>query len=180
MMRRRTLLSGTAGFLTPGLLAAPALAQSDNRPVLTIAVQRLSNSNTFEPPREQSNVGFRIHGLYAEQLIGTDWLNNAALVPGLAASWKRVDARTLDLSLRPNVKFHDGSLLTAEDVVFSFNERLFGTQGATGAGQSTVLAGTGLTLRVLLTPRSLVLATPLVSSMCLMELTLRSLWTLWQ
>ena len=142
MMRRRTLLSGTAGFLTPGLLAAPALAQSDNRPVLTIAVQRLSNSNTFEPPREQSNVGFRIHGLYAEQLIGTDWLNNAALVPGLAASWKRVDARTLDLSLRPNVKFHDGSLLTAEDVVFSFNERLFGTQGATGAGQSTVLAGT--------------------------------------
>jgi len=134
MMRRRTLLSGSGGLLTPGLLAAPALAQADNRPSLTIAVQRLSNSNTFEPPREQSNVGFRIHGLYAEQLIGTDWLNNAALVPGLAASWQRVDARRLDLSLRPDVKFHDGSLLTAEDVVFSFNERLFGTQGATGAG----------------------------------------------
>jgi peptide/nickel transport system substrate-binding protein len=68
------LISRRAALLAPGLLAAPALAQADNRPVLTIAVQRLSNSNTFEPPREQSNVGFRIHGLYSEQLIGTDWL----------------------------------------------------------------------------------------------------------
>lgn len=111
-----------ATILAPTLLAAPALAQADQRPTLTIAVQRLSNSNTFEPPREQSNVGFRLHGLYAEQLIGTDWLNNAALVPGLATEWRRVDARTLDLRLRPGVRFHDGSELTAEDVVFSFRE----------------------------------------------------------
>jgi peptide/nickel transport system substrate-binding protein len=123
-------------------LAAPALAQADNRPTLTIAVQRLSNSNTFEPPREQSNVGFRIHGLYAEQLIATDWLGNAALTPGLATSWRRVDARTLDLTLRQGVKFHDGSVLTAEDIAFSFADRLFGTQGATGAGRTTILAGT--------------------------------------
>ena len=80
------LISRRAALLAPGLLAAPALAQADNRPVLTIAVQRLSNSNTFEPPREQSNVGFRIHGRYSEQLIGTDWLSNAALVPGLPDS----------------------------------------------------------------------------------------------
>jgi len=131
-----------ATILAPTLLAAPALAQADQRPTLTIAVQRVSNSNTFEPPREQSNVGFRLHGLYAEQLVGTDWLGTASLVPGLATGWNRVDARTLDLTLRAGVKFHDGSELTAEDVVFSFGERLFGTQGATGAGRTTVLAGT--------------------------------------
>jgi peptide/nickel transport system substrate-binding protein len=51
------LISRRAALLAPSLLAAPALAQADNRPTLTIAVQRLSNSNTFEPPREQSNVG---------------------------------------------------------------------------------------------------------------------------
>ena len=141
MMRRRDLLAAPVALLGPPL-AAPALAQADNRPILTIAVQRLSNSNTFEPPREQSNVGFRIHGLYAEQLIATDWLGNAALVPGLATSWRRVDARTVDLTLRQGVKFHDGSLLTAEDIAFSFAERLFGTQGASGAGRTTVLAGT--------------------------------------
>ena len=136
------LISRRAALLAPSLLAAPALAQADNRPTLTIAVQRLSNSNTFEPPREQSNVGFRIHGLYAEQLIATDWLGNAALMPGLATEWRRVDARTLDLTLRQGVKFHDGSVLTAEDIAFSFADRLFGTQGATGAGRTTVLAGT--------------------------------------
>ncbi|MCS6932406.1 MAG: ABC transporter substrate-binding protein [Acetobacteraceae bacterium] len=132
---RRSLLA------FPGLLAAPALAQADQRPTLTIAVQKLSNSNTFEPPREQSNVGFRVHGLYAEQLIGTDWLEGARLVPGLAESWRRVDARTLDLTLRAGVRFHDGREMTAEDVVFSFGERLFGTQGATGEGRSGILAG---------------------------------------
>lgn len=134
-IHRRTLLAA------PVLLAAPAIAQSDPRPVLTIAVQKLSNSNTFEPPREQSNVGFRVHGLYAEQLIGTDWLEGARLVPGLAEAWRRVDARTLDLTLREGVRFHDGREMTPEDVVFSFGERLFGTQGATGEGRSTVLAG---------------------------------------
>ena len=66
MLRRRSFLATPAALLAAPL-AAPALAQADNRPTLTIAVQRLSNSNTFEPPREQSNVGFRIHGLYAEQ-----------------------------------------------------------------------------------------------------------------
>jgi peptide/nickel transport system substrate-binding protein len=131
-----------AALFAPTLLAAPAIAQGDDRPTLTIAVQKLSNSNTFEPPREQSNVGFRIHGLYAEQLIGTDWLGNADLTPGLATAWSRPDAATLELTLRPGVRFHDGREVTAEDVVFSFGARLFGTQGATGAGQSTVLAGT--------------------------------------
>jgi peptide/nickel transport system substrate-binding protein len=132
---RRALLAA------PAALAAPAVAQSDQRPSLTIAVQKLSNSNTFEPPREQSNVGFRVHGLYAEQLIGTDWLAGARLVPGLAESWRRLDARTLELTLREGVRFHDGREMTAEDVVFSFGERLFGTQGAAGEGRSSVLAG---------------------------------------
>ncbi|NKC32473.1 ABC transporter substrate-binding protein [Falsiroseomonas selenitidurans] len=137
-----TNISRRALFAAPTLLAMPAIAQGDDRPTLTIAVQKLSNSNTFEPPREQSNVGFRIHGLYAEQLVGTNWLGNADLVPGLATAWRRRDASTLELTLRPGVRFHDGREMTAEDVAFSFGARLFGTQGSSGAGQSTVLAGT--------------------------------------
>lgn len=134
-LRRRTVLAA------PLALAAPAIAQADQRPSLTVAVQKLSNSNTFEPPREQSNVGFRVHGLYAEQLIGTDWLEGARLVPGLAVSWRRIDDRTVEFDLRAGVRFHDGRELTAEDVAFSFGERLFGSRGATGEGRSGVLAG---------------------------------------
>jgi len=44
---------------------------------------------------------------------------NARLVPGLAESWKAIDATTWEFRLRRGVKFHDGSELTAEDVVYS-------------------------------------------------------------
>ena len=39
--------------------------------------------------------------------------------PLLATSWKWVDDRTLELKLRQDVKFHDGSDFTAADVAFS-------------------------------------------------------------
>ncbi|NML47075.1 ABC transporter substrate-binding protein [Ramlibacter sp. G-1-2-2] len=41
------------------------------------------------------------------------------LVPRLAESWRRTEASVWEFKLRPNVKFHDGSTLTAEDVVYS-------------------------------------------------------------
>ncbi len=42
------------------------------------------------------------------------------LEPCLATSWEAVDARTTRFHLRPGVRFHDGSLLDAEDVAASF------------------------------------------------------------
>jgi peptide/nickel transport system substrate-binding protein len=41
------------------------------------------------------------------------------MTPGLALTWKAVDDLTWEMKLRPNVKFHDGSPFTAEDVKFS-------------------------------------------------------------
>lgn len=135
-MRRRDLA------LLPAIgLATPALAQSDQRPTVTVAVQKISNSNTLETPREQSNVGFRLSPLYAESLIGTNWTGDMGQVPELAAAWRRVDDRTVEFDLRQGVRMHDGRMMTAEDVQFSLaGARLFGSgegraRGGITAGQ---------------------------------------------
>ncbi len=57
--------------------------------------------------------------------------DKARLIPGLAVSWRAVDATTWEFKLRPGVKFHDGSDLTAEDVLFSL-ERPLNIKGSPG------------------------------------------------
>ncbi|WP_019015430.1 ABC transporter substrate-binding protein [Elioraea tepidiphila] len=123
-LTRRAALSVTAAAAT---LPRFAIAQSDQRPTVTVAVQKIANSNTLETAREQSNVGSRTFNSYAEMLIDTDWIGDLSQRPGLATAWRRIDDRTVELDLRQDVKFHNGDTMSAEDVVFSFGpERLFG------------------------------------------------------
>lgn len=60
--------------------------------------------------------------------------------PCLALSWQQVNPTTVRFKLRPNVRFHDGTPFTADDVVFSVERALMPTSlfkpylvGVTGA-----------------------------------------------
>ena len=139
LSRREAMGLGTAVL---GVSALPrfAIAQADNRPTITIAVQKISNSNTLDVLREQSNVGERVFftSLW-EGLISRDWLGQLAPRPGLATEWRRIDDQTVELNLRQGVRFHNGEEMTAEDVVFSFGrERMFGNTEA--KNRSTIQA----------------------------------------
>lgn len=127
-INRRNALSligfGAASLTLPRF----AIAQNNDRPSITIAVQKVSNSNTLDVLREQSNVGERIFFSHLwEGLIGLDYMNNLVRTPDLATEWKRIDDQTVELKLRQGVKFHNGDEMTAEDVAFTFSaDRMFG------------------------------------------------------
>src|SRR5271170_6047072 len=84
------------------------------------------------------NVGFRLQlqsldSLYSpgrEGLLLTYWLFDNFLYrdpttlefkPLLATAWKQVDDLTIDLTMREGVKFHDGTVMTADDAVYTLN-----------------------------------------------------------
>ncbi len=147
--RRSTLRAGAAAAAT---LALPHVARAQGaRPSVTVAVQKISNTNTLDVLREQSNVGERIFfSSMWEGLIGRNWRGNLERIPLLATDWRRVDEQTVELTLRQGVKFHNGEEMTADDVVFTFSrEKMFGdtepknrtTIRADGLGLFTVRPG---------------------------------------
>jgi len=62
-----------------------------------------------------------------EYLVDQD--ERQRLRPALAESWKAIDDTTWEFKLRRNVKFHDGTPFTADDVIFSF-ERAPNVEGS--------------------------------------------------
>ena len=78
-----------------------------------------------------------------EPLTLTD--KNGRLIPGLATSWRAVDPLTWEFKLRQGVKFHDGSEMTADDVVFSL-ERPTTLQGSPASFASFVRPVVGRTV----------------------------------
>ncbi len=128
-LSRRLLLAGSGAAALPRFaIAQSTSAAGDNRPVITIAVAKISNSGVLDPLREQSsNASERWLGSIQETLIARNQQGNLERVPGIATAWKRIDDKTVELSLRPGVKLHNGDELTAEDVAFTFGpEHMFG------------------------------------------------------
>ena len=137
-LRRRSLLAATGALALPRI----AIGQADQRPSITIAVQKIANSNSLDDLREQSNVGTRMSAMYVERLIDLDYQGQLEQKPGLATAWRRIDDRTVELDLRRRVKFHNGDELTAEDVAFSFGpQRMFGETRPTVQGKTLPLTG---------------------------------------
>jgi len=62
-----------------------------------------------------------------QSLVGQD--ERQRLEPELAESWKAIDDTTWEFKLRRNVRFHDGTPFTADDVIFSF-ERAPNVEGS--------------------------------------------------
>jgi len=114
-------------------LTAITATAADNRPDVVIAVNELARG--LEPAEQTGNVDVRITYSIFDTLIRRDFSVRGggakSLKPSLAESWTRISPSELEVKLRRDVKFHDGSSFTADDVVFTFSrERLTGGKTA--------------------------------------------------
>ncbi|MBW6396763.1 ABC transporter substrate-binding protein [Roseomonas sp. HJA6] len=126
-INRRRLLGGGAALGMAAVLPYDlALAQgaptTNLRVGMTASAVPLSNGMP-----DQGAEGHRFMGITLyDQLVQWDLSISdkpAPLRPGLATAW-RVDPandKRWIFTIRENVKFHDGKILTAEDIVFSYN-----------------------------------------------------------
>jgi len=106
---RRALV--TFGILLLGL-AGPAAA--DVAGTITFAIP--SEPQTVDPAIEVAGPGYRVLLQVYEGLLEYRG-NTTELAPALAQSWTVApDGTWVELRLRPNVKFHDGTLLDADTV----------------------------------------------------------------
>jgi len=106
----RAALAAAAVFAIPAAHAAPERAVS-------IGLQAAITSIDPHYHNLSPNNSMLVH--IFEPLIKRD--ANQKLVPGLATSWRPIDELTWEFKLRKNVKFHDGTPFTADDVVFTLN-----------------------------------------------------------
>lgn len=100
-----------ATFLVAGF-AHPQLAH-----VKTLRHASQDEHSSLDPHAVNLTTTSRLLAQVYKGLVGRD--KNFQIVPWLATSWSQVDAKTWRFKLRADVKFHDGSVMTADDVVFS-------------------------------------------------------------
>lgn len=130
MIRRRTLLSTAT---TAAILGRPARAQPRSRDVRVGFTQ---DALTLDPAnhrnRETETIIRNIH----DGLLTRD--PAMKVVPEIAESWRAVDPKTYEFTLRPGIRFQSGDVLDAEDIAFTFNRLV--KDGAMG-GQTSPRKG---------------------------------------
>ncbi|MCA0402140.1 MAG: ABC transporter substrate-binding protein [Proteobacteria bacterium] len=90
----------------------------------TLKWARSGDSLTLDPHGQNEGPTTALNGHIYEALTERD--HTGKLLPALATSWRVLpdDAKVWEFKIRPGVKFHDGSALTADDVVFSYQRAM--------------------------------------------------------
>ncbi|MFN7724210.1 MAG: ABC transporter substrate-binding protein [Rubrivivax sp.] len=120
-MKLQTLFGLATALLMAVGLSAPAQAQTAAAgPTLRVATA--FDPQTLDPHALALLYHTRVtHQIY-ESLVGRDEKFN--LEPALAVSWQAAGPLAWRFKLRQGVRFHDGSLFTADDAVFSLERAL--------------------------------------------------------
>lgn len=122
MLSRRKFLQNTS--LAVGGLAAPAVmsrwASAETKP-LTIAFP--TDVSSWDAANAGTNITQSLYKCVFDPML--DIRPDATLQPGLGSfKWLDNNNQVLELTLRDNIKFHNGDPLTSDDIHFSIYTRL--------------------------------------------------------
>lgn len=113
---------GGAKPASPSGSAAPAESASSEAgekvPADTLRVILNSEPSNIDPHNNTRLTSWAVQEEVFDKLVTKDEKGN--ILPDLATKWEQIDENTWRFYLREDVTFHDGSKLTADDVVFSF------------------------------------------------------------
>lgn len=110
MLTRRTLLAASALLGTP----SGTFAQSAGELKIGLAFE----PSSFDPHFHNTTPNKSLARSVFEPLVFQD--ERQQVMPGLATKWRVVDPLTWEFTLRPDVRWHDGTTFTSDDVLFTF------------------------------------------------------------
>jgi len=101
-----------------------------------ITIVQPAEATTMDPGRSTQVLTVNyFYNLYDSLLR---WDTGLQLQPGLATAWRAVNDTTWEFTLRPGIKFHDGTPLTAEDVRATLERNLVPGKTVVTAGFTTI------------------------------------------
>jgi peptide/nickel transport system substrate-binding protein len=112
-LARRPLLLAAASLA----LATPAVAQKNAD---TLRIQFVDAVPNVDMYFNSQRTGLILAHQAWDMLVHRDPAT-FEIKPSLATQWRFAEDNSLDLTIRQGVKFHDGSSLTADDVVYTLN-----------------------------------------------------------
>ena len=120
-MTSRAVFRSVLVALALVVLALP-LEQAGAQSKDTLVVALASHAPTLDPHMHFERVGVLVNINMFDSLLHKN--PKLEYEPGLATSWKAVSDTVWEFKLRKGVRFHNGELLTAEDVKYSFERVL--------------------------------------------------------
>jgi peptide/nickel transport system substrate-binding protein len=109
------MISSLYRSICAGMLVAAVCATGVSARDLTIG--RVAEHSSMDPQFNNAGNDTPIRKFVFDSLVDFD--ANQNVVPTLALSWKALNPRQWEVTLRSGVVFHDGSPFTADDVAFS-------------------------------------------------------------
>src|SRR5438876_4828275 len=119
-MSSLAMILTTTALIAVALGAVPLDAVAQAKDTLTVALP--SHAPTLDPHMHFERVGILVNINMFDSLLHRS--AKLEFEPSLATSWKALTDTQWEFKLRKGVKFHNGDLMTAEDVKYSFDRVL--------------------------------------------------------